>query len=440
MMNNIELLVTAWCRVGWPLLLVFTVAVLVVAALRKPCRGAFGAECAFSLWLFPALAMAASLLPHAAVPMSSLPPLVVAITTLPGATAPGVVASGADDWRLWTAVLWFIGAILTLSLAVHAQIRYRMRLRGAVWYGTASRCPVLRAADPSVGPALVGAWRPCIVVPRDFDERYGDAERRLILAHEDMHARRRDGWWCLVAQLVAAAFWFHPLAWWALSALRRDQEFACDAGVLRKNRGQRRSYADAMLKTQSAACPLPVGCAWSPRHPLAERIAMLKQAQPGRVRRASGVVVAGVVILLGTGGAYAVAAPATGSSADRHVDGAAEYQLKMKVEAAQGKQESQDVHRFEVMMCQPPGKAARVSSRALAVEAIVTPLQGGRVRIVTTIFDSAGHKLAKPVLIGALGDPLRVTVGTTDATPRYTVDITPLAGCPAREAASHKPA
>lgn len=66
MMNDLDMLVAAWCRTGWMLLLVFTAAVLVVAALRKPLRKAFGAERAFLLWLLPALAVPASLLPHAA--------------------------------------------------------------------------------------------------------------------------------------------------------------------------------------------------------------------------------------------------------------------------------------------------------------------------------------------------------------------------------------
>lgn len=201
-----------------------------------------------------------------------------------------------------------------------------MRLRGAVRYGVALRWPVLRVADPSLGPALVGAWRPCVVVPHDFDDRYDHTERALILAHEGMHARRLDGWWCLVAQLVLAVFWFHPLAWWAMSALRRDQEFACDAGVLRKNHGRRRSYANAMLKTQSAAFALPVGCAWSLRHPLTERIAMLKQAQPGWVRRAGGVIVAGVLVVLGAGIAYAATAPVRTNGV--HTD---RYTLKLEL-------------------------------------------------------------------------------------------------------------
>lgn len=439
-MNSLDVLVAAWCSTAWSLLLVFTAAVLLVAALRKPCTRAFGAGRAFLLWLVPPAAMLASVLPHAVAPVSTLPPIILSIATLPEAAASGAGASGMGDWRLWIAALWLPGFAVVLSLALRAQFRYRMRLRGAARYEAASRWPVLRAAGLSVGPALVGAWRPCIVVPRDFDERYDPAERALILAHEFMHAHRRDGWWCLAAQFVSAAFWFHPLAWWALSALRRDQELACDAGVLREHRGKRRSYANAMLKTQSAALALPVGCAWSPRHPLTERIAMLKQAQPGRIRRTSGVVAAGIVIALGAGVAYAATAPPALSTRASGIAQPPEYQLGMKVELADGNGAQERVRRVTVAMCQAPGKAMRVNFQTMAVETIVTPLQDNRIRIAATIFDAAGHELAKPVLIGALGDPLRVAVGTTGHTPEYAVDITPVAGCPARKVASHNPA
>src|SRR6185312_5688002 len=107
-----------------------------------------------------------------------------------------------------------------------------------------------------------------IVLPADFEQRYSDVEQTLILAHEAMHARRLDGWWCLLGRVVAAGFWLHPLARWALSALRHDQELACDAAVLRDHGAQRRSYAQAMLTAQSAAIALAVGCPWSPRHPV----------------------------------------------------------------------------------------------------------------------------------------------------------------------------
>jgi beta-lactamase regulating signal transducer with metallopeptidase domain len=318
-MNSIELAGIDWFGRGWLLILAFTAAVLVVAALRKPCRRLFGAERAFQLWLLPPLAMLASQLPHAAAAqVMVLSPAVSTITLV--ATLPMHAAgSSAIDWRAWAGLLWLAGTLITLGLATLAQTRYRARLRSATPVtGVRLRWPVLRAAATDVGPAMVGAWRSRIVLPADFEHRYDAAEQVLILAHEAMHARRRDGWWCLLAQAVTAMFWFHPLAWWALSALRHDQELACDAAVLREHGEYRRSYAQAMLKTQSAVFALPVGCPWSPRHPITERIAMLKQSQPKAFRRHTGGV---LVALLTTAVVSAVYAATPAAMAKNHADG-----------------------------------------------------------------------------------------------------------------------
>jgi hypothetical protein len=203
-------------------------------------------------------------------------------------------------------------------------LRYRRRLRDATPVrGLRIRWPVLRASSTNIGPALVGAWRNRIVLPADFERRYDAAEQALILVHEATHAHRRDGCWCLFAQVTAAIFWFHPLAWWALAALRHDQELACDAAVLREHGTQRRSYANAMLKTQSAAFALPVGCPWSPRHPITERIAMLKLLPPGRIRRTIGRSA-----LLGLGALVAGGVYASTRTDSSHAD---HYQLRIEL-------------------------------------------------------------------------------------------------------------
>jgi beta-lactamase regulating signal transducer with metallopeptidase domain len=308
---NSELLAIDWLGRGWLLVLAFTSSVLIVAALRRACRRLFGAERAFQLWLLPPLAMLASQLPHAAATtIVAWSPVVSAITSRASAAPAHAAEAVSSSWRAWTMLLWLLGSLVTLSLAAIAQWRYLMRLRGAIHVTDArSGWPTLRAPGADIGPALIGAWRSRIVLPADFERRYDTTEQMLILAHEAIHARRHDGWWCLLAQLAAALFWFHPLAWWALAALRHDQEMACDAAVLREHGEHRRSYANAMLKTQSATFALPVGCAWSPRHPLTERIAMLKLPRPGRVRRSIGMITGLSLAAVTMGSVYAASTP-----------------------------------------------------------------------------------------------------------------------------------
>jgi len=314
-MNSIELGGIDWLAQGWLLILAFTAAALLAAALRRPCRRLFGAERAFQLWLLPPLALLASQLPHAAeAPVTVLPSVVFAITSAASALPAHAAAPNALDWRAGVALFWLAGTLASLGLAVIAQSRYRVRLRGAsAVHEWRLPWPVLRAGDPGVGPALVGAWRSRIVLPADFEQRYDATEQTLILAHEVAHARRGDGWWCLLARILAALCWFHPLAWWALAALRHDQELACDAAVLREHGARRRSYANAMLKTQSAAFALPVGCTWSPRHPLTERIAMLN-SKPRFSGRHIGAIAVSAIAGVVAAAVYA-AVPASSASA-----------------------------------------------------------------------------------------------------------------------------
>lgn len=428
-----------WLARSWLLVLAFTFATLCVAALRPTCRCVFGAERAFQLWLLPPLAMLASQLPHAASGAGlALPHLIFVITSAGNGWPVHASSRAGTDLTSGVALIWLAGAAASLALAGWRQRRYGARLRGAVRIGHPSaRWPVLRAATSDVGPALVGAWRPRIVLPADFDSRYDATERTLILAHETMHARRGDGCWCLVAQVLAGLLWFHPLARWAFSALRRDQELACDAAVVREHADHRRNYAHAMLKTQSAALVLPVGCRWSPRHPLTERIAMLKLPSPSRQRRQAGILAGCALLIALTGVVYAASAPPGRHPTSPTVDSGAgrQYQLDMKIEFATGDAQHRHTERARVALCAAPGDAASVRTHGWEFRTVTGPAAGGRVRIDLTVMVVADSKpFAHAQLQGKLGEPLHAQGQAADGQHRYVAAITAQPGCPARRA------
>jgi bla regulator protein BlaR1 len=145
-----------------------------------------------------------------------------------------------------------------------AQQRAYLRRMGV----SARRDGIAYADSPDPGPALVGLWRPLIVVPSDFDRRYTATERELILAHERTHARRRDPLANAVCAALRCLNWFNPLVHIAERLMRIDQELACDAEVVRRHPNSRRSYADVMLKTQLSASDAPFACQWQSNHPL----------------------------------------------------------------------------------------------------------------------------------------------------------------------------
>jgi hypothetical protein len=271
------------------------------------------------------------------------------------------------------------------------------------------------------------------VLPADFEDRYDAAERALILAHEVMHAHRRDGLWCLLAQPVVALFWFHPLAWWALSALRHDLELACDAAVLREHGAQRRSYAHAMLKTQSAQFALPVGCPWSPRHPLTERIAMLKQSAPKPLQTRLGLFAGVVLGAIVTGAVYAASGP-SGAIAMQSSPAAAagEYQLDIKVASFSKGTSLDHAERTTGGICMAQGEPGGVNTDKWQLVAKVMPLDHGRVSVVLDLNTAAGKPIASRQLQGLLGQPLLVEFKDAGGEFAYSIDVTPLAGCPAR--------
>src|SRR5438552_2569232 len=118
-------------------------------------------------------------------------------------------------------------AALLLSLGVAAL---RLAARRRVWRrATVDGRAVLVSDD--VGPAVAGLWRPRIVLP-EWALRLTDAERRLMLAHEDEHVRARDPWLlAAAAALVLLAPW-NLMLWWQLRRLRLAVEMDCDARVL----------------------------------------------------------------------------------------------------------------------------------------------------------------------------------------------------------------
>ena len=267
---------------------------------RKSMRGWFGARIAYVLWAFVPLTAIMVLFPA---PVAHIPFVAADTPVLPvpaAASVNAIVVPAFDPTPLLLA-LWGIGALVAFVLFVRQQQRF-MRMLGRL---SDVETDVVRAEATAGCPALIGALNPRVVLPSDFEQRYSKTERDLILAHENTHRRRGDPQVNLLAAAVRCVFWFNPLVHIAASRFRFDQELACDAAVITRFPEARRSYADAMLKTQLADFGLPVGCYWQSSHPLKERIVMLKQPLPGTMRTALGAAVALALITCGTYAAWA---------------------------------------------------------------------------------------------------------------------------------------
>jgi beta-lactamase regulating signal transducer with metallopeptidase domain len=276
-------------------------AVLLALALRGPMRAMFGARVAYALWWIVPAAVVAVMLPARTVEMAPVAAAVAPaadVVVAPGGAAP--VAVAAVDWTGLAAVLWLAGVAGMLAVLALRQRAFMASLgRLEAEPGAAG---VLRAEAAGIGPAIVGAVRPKLVLPKDFEARFDAVERDVVLAHERVHLTGGDARINGIVALAQCVCWFNPLAHIAAHVMRIDQELACDAAVAARYPKSRRVYAEAMLKTQIAPLGLPLGCYWPPggAHPLKLRIAMLKRELPGARRIALGAGLAALASV-GTG-------------------------------------------------------------------------------------------------------------------------------------------
>ena len=92
--------------------------------------------------------------------------------------------------------------------------------------------PVRIAMHPAVAsPAVVGGWRPVVLVPDDWGG-WPEPRRRACLLHELAHLSRYDDWARLVQEVVRAPFFFHPMVGWLLARLDRERELLCDEAAV----------------------------------------------------------------------------------------------------------------------------------------------------------------------------------------------------------------
>jgi len=79
-----------------------------------------------------------------------------------------------------------------------------------------------------IGPAVIGLFRPTILLPKLIVDRMSDSQLRTLIAHEMIHIRRNDLFWALLQMIAGCIWWFHPLVWLANRKLSQESERSCD--------------------------------------------------------------------------------------------------------------------------------------------------------------------------------------------------------------------
>jgi len=156
-----------------------------------------------------------------------------------------VVVRGARPVSL-PMLVWIAGtlAMLLRVIAGHSRVRSLFgkaeKIRDSRWLvlvqETAAsigfqRVVLLKRSTATDVPLSYGLLRATVLLP-DESEHWTQERRRVVLAHEMIHARRLDSLWGLLAQCALAVNWFNPLAWLAARQFRKEQERSCDDAVV----------------------------------------------------------------------------------------------------------------------------------------------------------------------------------------------------------------
>ena len=186
-----------------------------------------------------------------------------AATARPVDVLPSAVAK-ADPMPAIFLAVWLCGCAVSVSLWIRSWLRVRATLKAA------SVVPVdLPLNDISVHvvsspylfePAVVGIFRPVVVLPEGVAARMTPEQLNAILIHELCHVHRRDNLATAMYMVVESLFWFYPLVRWIGRQLINERERACDEEVLRLG-NEPLVYAEGILNVCKSYVESPLQCA-----------------------------------------------------------------------------------------------------------------------------------------------------------------------------------
>ena len=261
-----------------------TALILALAALRRVLKDRLLPEARLALWavcLFRLLTPAApeSVLSlwglfskPAPAPVRTPQPYLPA--PLPNATVPQPTTP-AFSWATALALVWLaVGAALALRYVLSWRRTHRA-VAGAIplgrddpRYAPLPKCARLREGVMEGAPLTFGVVRPTVVLSPGLEGE----ELICVLAHEGVHAARRDNLWHYVMALALAVHWWNPAVWLMSRLLRRDIELACDRAALRRLGADKRAdYARALVSLATQGSD-PAFCQTFGRKAAEERI------------------------------------------------------------------------------------------------------------------------------------------------------------------------
>lgn len=145
-----------------------------------------------------------------------------------------------------SSVIWLIGMITILLIAVLRYIQLKKKLRTATRLniGMCGECEVFET-DQIDSPFLMGIIKPKIYVPLGMNEQ----DLSYVLMHELIHRKRKDYIVKPFCFLAVVLHWLNPMVWVSFHMLVKDMEMSCDEAVIKKNKEDiRTKYSTALLQ------------------------------------------------------------------------------------------------------------------------------------------------------------------------------------------------
>lgn len=123
------------------------------------------------------------------------------------------------------AYVWLLGV---MSMGIYSMLSFR-RFRRYLGDAVQEKENIYRFRKKG-SPFVCGLLHPRIYLP----EKMKEEEESYILLHEQIHIKRGDAVFRLLAYLALLLHWFNPLVWAAFLLSGRDMEMSCDEAVIRK--------------------------------------------------------------------------------------------------------------------------------------------------------------------------------------------------------------
>ncbi|MGL4763059.1 MAG: M56 family metallopeptidase [Sarcina sp.] len=217
-----------------------------------------------------------------------------------------------DLWFIVVSMIFCYGLFLYIKLMVNIKkskeitdLRYREMLnRCRKQLNIKTKVKIIEAKFIQ-SPAIVGIFRPVILMPANLLENMSDKNIKFVLLHELTHFKFGDVVINMLLQVVKVLYFFNPLIYFATRKVKDECEIACDYRVLKHiGKEEFKNYGNALIdlstnEYKKEYIPLSIGIAMN-KNELKRRIIMIgKNNKFGKKQVIAGV---GALLMVGAVG------------------------------------------------------------------------------------------------------------------------------------------